>query len=284
MQHRLAIWAAIALVADSARAAPAAPDAAAQIRAAIQATKAQIKVGNADILAGFLEELDATIGDYQAGTNSELVAELGALRADLQNLVFNVVVQVEGAALDDLADTLSQVLTDTGTALAPAAAQAGAFAELDKLRTFLEKENARIRKRVLAKARALADAARAATGGAHSINVVVPAFPPPHLPIAEAGSAFDSVAGLQVACLVAGSDASVEDDGHIEVGGFLGGGSVSLSVQQAGGLSVTTSTVSGNPLGNWSTEFTGRPEGNHRLTVEDIGDLDNILVESIAVP
>lgn len=265
-------------------AAPAEKEAVQQIRAAIKAAKQEIKAGLADELADFAEDLESVVIDANSDSPDPIGVHVTDLRNAISNLVSGAVGQVEAEQMGVLADAIAQILADNGLTAAPEAAQAGTFSDFDRLAAFLERENARIRRIAQAKVRATIEKLGVASGGERRLSAVIPPIASPHVPIVDVAGAFDEVRRIAITCVVAGSEASVENDGTIAASGFLAEGDAIVHLQVPGVGGITSGTAPTTFGVVWFEDFSDRPEGIHRLHVEDLGNSGFLLVEPIAVP
>lgn len=257
-------------------------EAVAQIKASIKTQIADLKKNNADNLDLFNSQIDGVIDDYKDGVIPDLATVLSTVASAIQNRVLNFAFSSPGESC------VESIAADTQAALAAANVEApfgfrpGDFGSFDKVATTIEKENAKSRKKMLAKLKKLAAVARSVSS--HELTFVIPPFPQTHNVAANIAGSVAQVRSFAITGIVAGSDASSSNDGAIVVCGYVGTGNVDILIERVGAAAGAPQAAAPNGFGIWNTTFSSLLEGHYLVRANDQGNTNSTSVEAIGVP
>lgn len=257
-------------------------EAVAQIKASIKTQIAGMKASNAGNLDLFNSQIDGVIDDYQDGVLPDLATVLSDVASAIRNRVLNFGFSNPGE------NCVESIAADTQAALAAANVEAplgfrpGDFGAFDKLAATIEKENAKNRKKMLAKLKKLAAVARSVS--THELTFVIPPFPQTHNVAANIAGSVAQVRSFALTGIVAGSDASSSSDGAIVVGGYVGTGNVNVLIERVGAAVGAPQAAAPNGFGIWTATFSSLLEGQYLVRANDQGNTNSTAVEAIGVP
>lgn len=247
-----------------------------QIKARIKQSTAGVKSGNADALTSFNDETDLILEDINDGT----VPTILSLLTDLNTAIMDAVVSAYGNQqfIVEFAVQDGNNACATNSVDPPEGFRNGDFGGVDKFIESVHKENAKLRKKILAKVKKIRAALSKQSGGTFGLNAVVRPIPFSFQGrYSQAAANFFLANEVVLSCLVAGHDDV--GSGIIVAGGLAESASVDVSL-----LSGATNTEVPSS-GVWTSTFS--PVASNATQIVRISENaggDVVAGESIGTP